>query len=254
MTSLCAADPLLYLWNSLILLIQNQVNTIQVLLFPMLIAYTLLVIHGIYFEGKKFALAFFGGFLVYGIIREFIVRNTASPYSFGNLAPIFQIINLPIAIGWSFACYLSYWFAKWIVELITDNTNTPGKKFRISIVASMFVWFITFAIEYTGSRMGWWHYNPAIPPGHLQIFGVYLFLFGGWGITMFAFLLPFQLNYYADEIGIAKKERILSLFLIPSLYAGITIGNYLILYDAMITYIVFLLQGIPLGIFLAIKL
>ncbi|MHA1378214.1 MAG: hypothetical protein ACTSRG_07515 [Candidatus Helarchaeota archaeon] len=253
MISICVSDPLLYFWNSLLLFLRSGINTIQVLIVPMLVLYILLIIHGVYTEGKRFALAFFGGFILYGVIREIIVKYTASPYAFGNLAPIFQIINLPIAIGWNFACYLSYWFAKWVVKLTIDSHETIKSQLQISIVASMFVWFITFSIEYTGSRMGWWNYNPAIPSGHLQIWGVYAFLFGGWAMTVFCFLIPFQLNFYSDEIGISKKNRLLSLLLIPASYFGIMVGNYLILYDAMLTYIILIVIWAPIIPYFAVK-
>lgn len=241
-----------YLWNLLLINLKGFRNTILILLIPMLIGYTLLIIHALYTEGKKFTITFFGGFLIYGIIRELIVSNTAPTYQFSSFAPIFRIINIPIAIGWTFACYISFWFSKWIIIQLTEK-NTSLIKSYISFMSAIFVWFITFAIEYTGSRMGWWNYNPAIPAGHIQIFGVYLFLLAGWGMTIFGFLLPFQLIYYADQIQISRKSQILSFTVIPAVYFGITFGNYLILYSSPLTYVILIIAWLPPISYLVVK-
>lgn len=187
---------------------------------------------------------FFGGFLLFGIIRELIVRFTFSPYTFEAFNPIFQLINIPVAIGWAFAGYISYWFCRWIF-LQFNVEKTAFNNFLIACCTAAFVSLIVFAIEFTAPRMGWWSYNPQIDPIQPNIFGVYLFLFMGWSGTILAFLIPFQLNYHAKEFKISKKLRLSSLFIIPAFYISLVTGNYFLLTESLISFYIFFFFWIP---------
>lgn len=201
--------------------------TIAILLVPMIICYVLLIVHSLYTEGNKFTITFFGGFLLFGIIREIIVRYSYSAYSF-DFIPIFQIINIPIAIGWTFAAYISFWFGRWIFQNFSEKKNSFNS-FLISCISGLVVILITFAIEYTGPRMGWWSYNNQIDPNQPKFFGVYLFLLFGWSGTIIAFLFPFQFNFYSKELKISKWGQFASLIAIPFFFIALVIGNYILL-------------------------
>lgn len=217
----------------------------------MLICYILLILHALYTEGKKFTISFFGGFLLFGIVRELIVRFTFSPYNFSAFNPIFQIINIPITIGWTFATYISFWFGRWIVQNFSEKRNSFNI-FLVSCISALFVWFIVFAIEYTGPRIGWWSFNPQIDPSQPKFFGVYVFLFFGWAGTVLAFLWPFQLNFYSKELNLSKRNRFISLAIIPSFYLSLVIGNYNILHSSIgiiVGMIIYWISTIPVAIY-----
>jgi len=207
--------------------------TIVILLIPMLLCYVLLIAHALYTEGKKFTIAFFGGLLLFGIMREMVVRFSFTPYSFNAFIPIFQIINVPIAIGWTFATYISFWFGRWIFQNFSEKKNSFNL-FLISCISGLVVMLIVFAIEYTAPRMGWWSYNPQIDPTQPKIFGIYLFLFFGWSGTVIAFLFPFQFNFYSKELKMSKRNQYASLIVIPFFFIALVIGNYLLLNHSII--------------------
>ena len=225
----------------------------MILLIPMLICYVLLIFHALCTEGKKFTVVFFGGLLIFGIVREIIVRLFFNPYNFGAFIPMFQRINIPIAIGWTFATYISYWFGRWIFNNFSED-KTPFYLFIISCISGLFVFLIVFAIEYTAPRMGWWSYNPNIDPNQPKIFGVYLFLFFGWASTVIVFLFPFQLNFYSQELDLSKRAQFSSLIIIPIYFISLVIGNYFLLNYSIIiiVYISLLwLLWIPVIIYLS---
>ncbi len=226
--------------------------TILILLIPMAICYVLLIIHALYTEGKKFTIAFFGGFLIYAILREFLLKISYSPYSFSSFIPVFQIINIPIAIGWSFTAYISYWFAKWVFRIYTRE-KSGYHFFLISCISVVITWLIVFAIEFTAPRMGWWNFNSEFLVNQLTILDVYIFLFLGWGGTVLCFLFPFQIMFYRKKAHVPKKEQIASLIFLPLFYFFLVLGNYILMtytFDLTIYIILILAWLLPVPVIL----
>jgi hypothetical protein len=207
-------------------------------------AFLLLILHSVLEHKTKFTIAFFGGTLIFGFIRELIFAYVVRSYSFEKMP--FKIFGIPpaIPIGWAFTFYLG-------LEL--TRTLIPIKKekdcWNFIMVASFFSGIICLPIETAALNLKWWELKEFwfitdnfAPVG----------LMCGWWFTA----LLFFTGYFIIQKKLKPKNII---YPIVTITIGIlieliqTIGLYLIIF-IIIGFIFLLYQlkpniGIIIGVY-----
>jgi hypothetical protein len=127
-------------------------HTYIVFIIAVFIAFSLLIIHSLFYRGLKETIIFFGFGFIFGLIREIIYRTFFKNYSLGEM-PL-QILGAPLAVifGWIFTFYLGYSLCEKFIE---KNDSEP-EYMRLMVLCAIFSSYICFSIETTAMHAGWW--------------------------------------------------------------------------------------------------
>ena len=194
------------------------------LIIPLSIFYFLMICHSISSNGEKGTLIFFGYALLFSFIRELIIGIFAPLYEgSGNLK--IGNVSLIIVLGWVFSFYLANYFSTHLIK----ETRFENSLILRAALGMFFVTSISMVMETSAIYLEWWSWRPSVLPyitPENSLFGAPIFVFIGWSITGFVFLITY---YILTEKDVNYKSISIILILISLMLLNFVIGNLFIL-------------------------
>lgn len=166
-----------------------------ILIVPLGILLALEIYHLARRKGWDFPLFFFGGALLFGIIRGNIVGlishawGMPRPYSFSQPGLRLGFTSLVEPFGWAFALYGSWFLAEGILRKVKA---WRGEVLPVAFVATLIMGGFSYAVEASATPMGWWHWL-IMDVGDLFFYAVPVVGIMDWASVGLDFLLPFLL-------------------------------------------------------------
>jgi hypothetical protein len=200
------------------------------LLVPMLVAWPLQIVHCVLDRGARAAAKWFGFALLFAVVRELLIENTAPVYRLPTGLALPQFI--PVAIGWTFAIYVG----EMIGGAFTKGRTRDKLPFilpesmKASISAAV-VTCLAFSMEAVAVGAGWWSWVPAVSQNrwmlHLGFTEMPAFVLLGWAGN--GFVYPFVFDFLNDPRRARQygAARFLVLLLPAFLFTLIVWGNWL---------------------------
>lgn len=177
----------------------------MILIIPLGILLALEIYHLARRKGWDFPLFFFGGALLFGIIRGNVVGlislvyGMPRPYGFSQPGLRLGFTSLVEPFGWAFALYGSWFLAEGILRKVKA---WRGEVLPVAFLATLIMGAFSYAVEATATPMGWWHWR-IMDVGDLFFYAVPVVGIMDWASVGPDFLLPFLLL----QLPQVKKSR-----------------------------------------------